>query len=54
MIRNGGRIERNTHPDTWKDAALSVGMVEYLEKPVTKEVMKETIERYISGRLSHA
>lgn len=41
-------------PDKWKNAALSVGMVEYLEKPVTKEVMKETIERYISGRLSHA
>lgn len=36
-------------PDKWKDAALSIGMVEYLEKPVTKEVMKKTIERYVSA-----
>jgi CheY-like chemotaxis protein len=31
----------------WRDAALNAGMVEYLEKPVTKELMKTTIERFI-------
>jgi two-component system, cell cycle response regulator DivK len=30
-----------------RDAALNAGMVEYLEKPVPKELMKETIERHI-------
>jgi CheY-like chemotaxis protein len=33
-------------PGKWKDAALNVGMVEYLEEPVFKEVMRETIERF--------
>jgi CheY-like chemotaxis protein len=31
----------------WQDAALNVGMVEYLQKPVPKEVLKETIARFI-------
>jgi CheY-like chemotaxis protein len=31
----------------WKDRALNVGMVEYLEKPVSKELMKETIAKFI-------
>jgi CheY-like chemotaxis protein len=31
----------------WKDAALNAGIVHYLEKPVTKEVMKETIARFV-------
>jgi CheY-like chemotaxis protein len=35
-------------PDTWQDAALNVGMVEYLEKPVTKELMKKTIDRVLA------
>jgi|SRR5919106_891309 CheY-like chemotaxis protein len=33
--------------DKWKDAALVAGMVDYLEKPVSKEVMKETIARFV-------
>jgi CheY-like chemotaxis protein len=36
-------------PAKWRETALSAGMVEYLEKPVPKELMKETIERYISA-----
>ena len=31
----------------WKDAALGVGMVEYLEKPVPKEVIKSTVAKFI-------
>lgn len=31
----------------WKGKVLKVGMVEYLEKPVSMELMKETIERFI-------
>jgi CheY-like chemotaxis protein len=31
----------------WKDAAFEVGMVEYLEKPVSKELLKETIARFV-------
>lgn len=34
-------------PSEWREAALSAGMVEYLEKPVPKELMKKTIEWYI-------
>ena len=34
-------------PDAWKDAALNAGMVHYLQKPVAKEVMKETIARFV-------
>jgi CheY-like chemotaxis protein len=33
----------------WQEAALNAGMVKYLQKPVPKELMKETIERYISA-----
>jgi CheY-like chemotaxis protein len=33
--------------DKWKDAALVAGMVEYLQKPVPKEVLKETIARFV-------
>jgi len=35
-------------PVQWQEAALKAGMVSYLEKPVPKELMKETIERLIS------
>jgi CheY-like chemotaxis protein len=34
-------------PAKWKDAALNAGMVDYLEKPVSKEVMKGTIARFV-------
>jgi two-component system, cell cycle response regulator DivK len=34
-------------PSQWKEAALKAGMVHYLEKPVSKELMKATIERFI-------
>jgi CheY-like chemotaxis protein len=37
-------------PATWQDAALNVGMVEYLQKPVPKELMKKTIDRVIATR----
>jgi CheY-like chemotaxis protein len=32
----------------WQQAALNAGMVKYLEKPVAKEVMKETIAQFIA------
>jgi CheY-like chemotaxis protein len=31
----------------WRDAAFNVGMVEYLEKPVSKEVIKATLAKFI-------
>lgn len=31
----------------WKEKVLRVGIVGYLEKPVSMELMKETIERFI-------
>jgi two-component system cell cycle response regulator len=31
----------------WKDAAFGVGMVEYLEKPVPKELLKATLSKFI-------
>ena len=34
-------------PSQSKEAALKAGMVEYLEKPASKELMKATIERFI-------
>jgi two-component system, cell cycle response regulator DivK len=34
-------------PGQGKEAALTAGMVDYLEKPVSKELMKATIERFI-------
>jgi CheY-like chemotaxis protein len=33
----------------WQQAALNAGMVKYLEKPVDKELMKQTIERYTTA-----
>ena len=36
----------------WKEEALKVGMVGYLEKPVSREVMKATIEKFIVPRES--
>jgi CheY-like chemotaxis protein len=30
-----------------RDAALEIGMVEYLEKPVPKEVLKKTVSRFV-------
>jgi CheY-like chemotaxis protein len=33
--------------EKWQDAALNAGMVGYLQKPVAKEVMKETIARFV-------
>ncbi len=33
--------------DHWKEEALKVGMVDYLEKPVSRELMKATIEKFI-------
>ena len=32
----------------WKGKVLKIGMVDYLEKPVSMELMKATIERFIS------
>ena len=32
----------------WQQAALNAGMVKYLEKPVAKELMKETIAEFIA------
>src|SRR5688500_5366495 len=37
-------------PAEWQEAALNAGMVEYLEKPAIKELMKETIERVLATR----
>jgi len=34
-------------PSQWKEEALKVGMVDYLEKPVSRELMKATIEKFI-------
>jgi len=34
-------------PSQWKEEALKVGMVEYLEKPVSRELMGATIEKLI-------
>jgi len=34
-------------PSQCKEAALLAGMVDYLEKPVSKELMKATIEKFI-------
>jgi CheY-like chemotaxis protein len=34
-------------PSKWKDAVLNAGMVDFLEKPVSKEVMKGTIARFV-------
>jgi CheY-like chemotaxis protein len=34
--------------ERWQEAARDAGIVAYLEKPVMKELLKETIERYIS------
>ena len=34
-------------PQTLKKQALSVGMVDYLQKPVSWEVIKATIEKYL-------
>ena len=31
----------------WKGKVLRIGMVDYLEKPVSMELMKATIERFI-------
>ncbi len=31
----------------WKGKVLKVGMVDYLEKPVSMEIMKATIEKFI-------
>ena len=31
----------------WKEEALKVGMVDYLEKPVSRELMKATIEKFL-------
>ena len=36
----------------WKEEALKVGMVDYLEKPVSLELMKATIEKFILPRES--
>jgi putative two-component system response regulator len=33
----------------WKEPALQAGMVEYLIKPVTPDVLKATIERFTTG-----
>jgi len=33
--------------DHWKEGALKAGMVGYLEKPVSRELMKATIEKFI-------
>jgi CheY-like chemotaxis protein len=33
-------------PQIWKKKALSVGIVEYLQKPVAWEVIKATLEKY--------
>jgi two-component system, cell cycle response regulator DivK len=34
-------------PSRWKEEVLKVGMVDYLEKPVSWELMKATIEKFI-------
>src|ERR1700732_977479 len=34
-------------PSQWKEEALKVGMVDYLEKPVSRELMKATIEKFM-------
>ena len=34
-------------PSRWKEEVLKVGMVDYLEKPVSPELMKTTIEKFI-------
>jgi len=34
-------------PSQWKKEALKVGMSEYLEKPVSRELMRATIEKFI-------
>jgi CheY-like chemotaxis protein len=34
-------------PSQWKEEALKVGMAEYLEKPVSRELMRATIEKFI-------
>jgi len=31
----------------WKQAALNAGIVKYLEKPVSVDILKETIEKFI-------
>ena len=35
--------------DRWKENALKAGMVGYLEKPVSKELIKATIEKFLTG-----
>jgi len=37
-------------PSQWKEEALEVGMVGYLEKPVSRELMNATIEKFILPR----
>jgi CheY-like chemotaxis protein len=32
----------------WQQAALNAGMVKYLEKPVAKELMKQTIAEFVT------
>ena len=39
-------------PQIWKKEALSVGMVDYLQKPVSWEVIKVTLEKYLTPRSS--
>ena len=34
-------------PSQWKEEALKAGMVEYLEKPTSRELMKATIEKFL-------
>lgn len=34
-------------PAQWREAAIKAGIVDYLVKPVSKEVMKATIEKFI-------
>lgn len=31
----------------WKQAALNAGIVKYLEKPISVEILKQTIEKFI-------
>jgi FixJ family two-component response regulator len=35
-------------PNQRKEEALKAGMVDYLEKPVSRELMKATIEKFFS------
>jgi two-component system cell cycle response regulator DivK len=32
----------------WKEAALNAGMVDYLQKPIPAELLKRTIEKFVS------